>query len=767
MKNKKLIQVLLISSISVTMLSACNKSKKKDDDGRQKNEEVEKFEGNYGNTRSYNEAFFENPNNIYRILPVNNDSALAPGGASMSKFDEYMEQGYGGVCTNVAPGDEYLTSESNWEMMQEAVEYGINDLGMRVILYDEDYYPSGGARTLTLDATPEGENWEAQGLVHQTKALVNGTPVTLDSLHGHKLIHAFVYKEGTLNTINPNETIDLLPNLKEGDSYTPSSNGLLVLLYSKNWYEGTHYQNNLLESRRYIDLLKPEPTKEFIRNTYEEYYKRFGKYFGNQIESFFFDEPSMPGMYFQPTNAQVIDELDPLIEQYPAVNFDDQIIARFQEKYKYNPAPYLPYLFEKSNSNDAVRRFRWQYYALLGELIENNWFGQLSDWCQNHNVQSTGHLICEEDLADHPLMMGSYLANYRRMDIAGIDITHGAASEGIVIGAVTAKQATSMTEYNNRHFTFCEIGQDEGLVDNVDENIANVAVLQAFGINYMVSYYHLREHDTPKLTNSIARINYMLDGNVADKNVGVYYPIESIYCDETPYNANGQRIYTGNWGFNEYVSSVGENYRAVVTNLARHQIDYNIFDAYTLKNSEIKNNALVTPNGQEFKTLIIPSATALEEGVLEKLNEASDAGVKVILQNVNKVTSMDEEKQESFNTLLTSLKSKAIVINSKSINDLLERLNTIEGLERVNLSINNPNVIARKQSNGNSTLYMLVNTSNKEQTLTIIADQVGKEYRSWNVYEGVVDGMAVKVENNKSYITVKLPAFNVGIYTIE
>ena len=89
MKNKKLMQVLLISSISVTMLSACNKSKKKDDDGRQKNEEVEKFEGNYGNTRSYNEAFFENPNNIYRILPVNNDSALAPGGASMSKFDEY------------------------------------------------------------------------------------------------------------------------------------------------------------------------------------------------------------------------------------------------------------------------------------------------------------------------------------------------------------------------------------------------------------------------------------------------------------------------------------------------------------------------------------------------------------------------------------------------------------------------------------------------------------------------------------------------------
>ena len=365
-------------------------------------------------------------------------------------------------------------------------------------------------------------------------------------------------------------------------------------------------------------------------------------------------------------------------------------------------------------------------------------------------------------------MMGNYMDNYRQMGIAGIDMTHGAASDAITIGANVAKQATSMSEFNNSQYTFCEIGQDEGYVNNVKENIANVAVLQSMGINYMASYYHLTsEEDTSLLANSLARINYMLAGNVSDKNLGVYYPIEGIFCDETPYNSKGQIIYTGNWGFNEYVTEISNNYRLLVQSLVRNQIDYNIFSAYSLTNSKIEDGALITPNGQRFETLIIPYTSAIETNVLNKLLEASNNGVNIILQDINSLLCIDSDKQEEMNNTLLSLKEKATNINNRSFNSILTKLDGINNLERVNLDKKYPDIVARKQNNNNSTLYMLVNTSNKEQALTLITDEVGKEYRSWNVYDGYVDGMAVKVKDGKSYLNINIPAFGVGIYTIE
>jgi hypothetical protein len=536
-------KVMFVSAVAlfglVFSLAGCQKDKAAAS-SRQPDSAVETFEKNLGNERHYQPAYFANPNNQYRILPVNNDSPLTPGGASISTFENYMQQGYGGAVTNVAWGDGYLTNENAWNNLVEAVSYGIDKLGMRVMIYDEDDYPSGGARTQTLQATPAGEKWDAEGLVQEGMELHKGTAVTIPSLHGHTLIHAYIYGGSSLGSIDPTTGTDIVSGLHE--SYTPSEDGYLSLLYQKSFYEGTHFQNNLMESRRYIDLLQKKPVQEFLHNTYEKYYEKLGRYFGKGIEATFSDEPSMPGFYFSPTSASVIDAVDSEVPFLPAVDWSHTLRETFQARYGYDMDPYLPYLFEPSNAYPKIRRFRWDYYQLLGELVSSNFFQTIRDWDQQHGLLSSGHMLCEEDIAAHAMLAGNYLQNYHQMGIPGMDSTYGQAAKNLKIGSVVAKQVTSAVDFDGKHSAFCEIGQDaaDGAGASVYDNMAATAVLQSFGINYLVSYYRFAtDEGNALLANTAARINYLLAGNVSDKSVGVYYPIESIYADEpapTPFD---------------------------------------------------------------------------------------------------------------------------------------------------------------------------------------------------------------------------------------
>ena len=765
MKRKSTLYSSLMFASVLFGVVGCNKQgEEKKTDSRQKDEEVERFEKNVGNKREYSTQFFENPNNRYRPLAINNDSPLSPYGCSTSAIDLYQEHGYGGVVTNVAWGENYLTSPAAWELLEEVVSYAIDEKDMRVMLYDEDIYPSGGARQLTLKATPEGENWEAQGLVRQLIPCTKDVLVNLPSLHGHTLLLSYFYPGTNTGRLVVNDP--KLLDLEAGGTYLPTENGYLALLFHKQFYEGTHFQYNLLESRRYIDLLNPAPIQEFLRNTYDAYYEHLGKYFGKGIEATFMDEPSMPGFYFTPTTAAEIDPVDPEIPQLPAVNYSGTLKEKFLEKYGYDMDPYLPYLFEQGDSSDEVRRFRWDYHSLLGELVNRNLVGQIHDWAKEHNVVSSGHFLVEEDLSGNALLAGNYLQNFHAQGMPGMDITKGDVASAITIGAVTAKEVSSAADFDGKFDAFAEIGQDQGAGANVDENIANVAIIQSMGINYLTSYYRYRdEEEDKKFANTLARINYMLHGNASDKSVGVYLPMESIYAGTTPYNSNGSRIYTGQWGFNSTTTEINENYNNLLATLVHNQVDYHIFDSLDLSKCEIKDGAIFTPNGERFSSFIVPSANAMDLVAAKKLKEAKEAGVKIYLHRNNHWLAQNPEEQAELDLLYDDLQGNAItgdhnIMVSTLIHDLPES-------KKVDFSPKNPSIVARKQTNENNTLYMLVNANSKPASFTLNAPEVGEEYRSWDPYSGKVNGMAVKVDEEGSHLRIELPAYGIGLYTIE
>jgi len=825
MKRKYLFSLPLI--ISTILLTGCanvipnenTSSDNSDDDSssRQTKEQVEAFYNNYGNKRSYSESYFANPANEYRPLVVNNRGIGEDYGLNPSLFDDYYKMGYGGVVTNYSFGENYLKTESGWENLAENIKYGIDDLGMRIMLYDEDYYPSGKARTLTLEGTPD--EYEAQGLYITSTYISSGNipnPPSVDasSDKGFK-IHKIVFYPGVSSISGVTSNASNAREVSVGEYVSES--GLVCYFFHKYWYEGTHFANNLMEGCRYIDLMNKEPVTKFINTTYQKYYENFEKYFGNGIESFFFDEPSLPGGYFIPDdNTNYVDPIDENIietyvsdthelapgsyKYYPTLNYDLKIINEFKNEYGYDPTPYMPLLMTTVDSNSAeIKRFRWQYYRLIGKLVSSSFTGNIASWCADHNVVSAGHFLCEETLPLHPLLLGDYSKCYHNMGMPGIDLTSGKVSTPIDIACV-AKLATGVAEFDNKQNVFCEIGKDEdnGAETSIEENIANVAIMQSYDVNYLASYYktyQMSDEDNERFANVLGRINYMMAGNTNEKEVAVYYPIEGVMANTTPYDATKeQRILVNDFSFSDEASLIqsGTNpdnpsvysYKNLCSYLVKNHIDYSIVASYMFSGENqfiFKNGRMYNPTtGQSFSKLVIPYTGCLEPDTIRALKKAKDAKVKVIL--VAMPTSLDVQLDAANAATLDALYSEVrnctdrmsgdssseYVVQNVGF-DLNEITYWLKSSEVVGFQDGNTNFVVAKQYNGSykSCVYMLVNTSAIEQNTTIVCNERGSRYLDWNVYTGEVGGMVVNKVGSSSYIDISVPAYGIKIFTID
>ena len=81
--------------------------------------------------------------------------------------------GLGGIVCNVAFGA-YLRSEDNWRVLEQVLA-SCKQVGLRVWIYDEDGYPSGGAGGIVLDGHPELESL-ALTLRSVARRSLRGTP---------------------------------------------------------------------------------------------------------------------------------------------------------------------------------------------------------------------------------------------------------------------------------------------------------------------------------------------------------------------------------------------------------------------------------------------------------------------------------------------------------------------------------------------------------------------------------------------------------------
>ena len=152
---------------------------------------------------------------------------------------------------------------------------------------------------------------------------------------------------------------------------------------------------SLFDEYHFPDLLSHEATDLFIKSTHEEYYKRFGKYFGNVIVGFFTDEPAVT--YGCDENS---------LPYYNGMEDDYQKV------------------FSRSFSEDLKNGYEYlkrNVMSLAGDRFSECYTKKIANWCTEHGVLFTGHLM--HDDAPYPAMSmnGRFLKNLKNLTVPGID----------------------------------------------------------------------------------------------------------------------------------------------------------------------------------------------------------------------------------------------------------------------------------------------------------------------------------------------------------
>ena len=335
----------------------------------------------------------------------------------VKQIEDMKSAGIGGFIMHARTGlkTEYLGEK--WFSCIDACLKKARELHMNAWVYDENGWPSGfvGGKML------ENHDWRARFLEYKTTESFDDSAFCVFEKTDHGYNRIFSNKDGL----------------------------------------GEYHCVYLGVSPANTDILNPEVVDEFIRETHEEYYKRFSESFGRELAGFFTDEPQYYrwGTPYTPVAAPIFEE-------------------RYGEDIKNN----LIYLF---NDDPHGYQFKERYYQLLNELYTNNFYKKIYDWCSAHNCKLTGHSIEESSLTGQMAGGAGVMPSYEYEHIPGIDcLGRNCQSElpGKQIGSVASQMGIKqiLTE------TFACSGNDV-----TPKELKSVAEFQYFnGVNLMCQHLY-------------------------------------------------------------------------------------------------------------------------------------------------------------------------------------------------------------------------------------------------------------------------------------
>ena len=162
----------------------------------------------------------------------------------------------------------------------------------------------------------------------------------------------------------------------------------------------------------YVDALNPEAIKAFLDCTHEKYYSRFGQDFGKAVPAIFTDEPrhAFPKMPIFAKDKSIF-----------SISYTDDFPTTYQKRWGADFFATLPEIFwDLEGGRHSVHRYRYHEHA--AELFAAAYADTIGQWCQDHHIAFTGHLMLEQRLESQTRAVGDAMRAYRAFQIPGMDI---------------------------------------------------------------------------------------------------------------------------------------------------------------------------------------------------------------------------------------------------------------------------------------------------------------------------------------------------------
>lgn len=558
---------------------------------------------------------FRSPPREYGILPFwFLNGALEPDEMRF-QLREFREKGMPGIILHGRYG---LEMPYIGETYLERIRFAVNEaknLGLQTWIYDEMNWPSGTADQRVLKARPD----LAQRYIECLNFVVRGPWFTYltgaDSRYidfeRSKPVAAFAVSLGG-GDHPAGAVIDLTPNLSfENVIPWEAPPGVWRLMYIVE-----------KEADYYIDALNPEATAEFLKIGYEPYAHAVGEHLSNQMVGFYTDEPAM---HYYVTGGD-----------NPIVPWTHNMFHRFQERNGYNLRPRLPDLFFNISPDSA--RVRYDFYSTLTEFYSQAYYKQIYDWCNQHGVLFTGHLLYEEWLRRLIRVEGNLFKHYPYMHVTGVDHLYP------IVGScdrpdehVAMKVGSSAAHQNRSPRLLCEsfggifmdatMQRMKWIADW--EYVLGVNLLNPHGFHYTLE--GPRKRDWPPsqfyqypwwrfygaFSEYISRLSHLLSGGRHVARAAVLWPLNALFANFTPqsYTPHGDRI-------------VGD-FNTLTDLLLRVHYDFDYLDEDVLASAELDGTTIRVAD-EDYQVLILPPITHLKLETVERLERFVQQGGQVL-----------------------------------------------------------------------------------------------------------------------------------------
>ncbi|MBE6903874.1 MAG: hypothetical protein E7480_04635 [Ruminococcaceae bacterium] len=515
---------------------------------------------------------------------------------------------------------EYL-SEKWFSCFQRAVETA-ERLDMAIWIYDEKNFPSGYADGKVLAENPDycGKN---------LKRVIAADEIENFFKNDERKNFVALYDTQNKCTVTDYE---------QAQSYKKDGTVLFKIGYT--------YWKVAFDEHYYIDVLNINAAKSFIANTHEEYFKRFGKYFGNVIKGFFSDEA---GMY---QNLKCFKGMFDNEADYDTVAWTHGFDKYFEEKNKYSIIPFLDCLWQKGNDSAKVRN---DYYNTVCQLYKEAFLEPQKDFCHTHNVEFIGHLHMEDYLRYNITTQGNLFEALSVLDYTGVDrITYSPYM-------MTEKLVSSVAHMYGKEIVMSESFACAGW-EFTHKDLKRWTDFQYVrGVNKTLVhafFYSLRDdrkNDCPpsyfegnkywnefeSYSDYVLNLSKLLSGGTHIADVAIYYPLETANALFDPVSSAP-------------VDELQQFIDKVAFCLFENQQDFDFIDSKTLIKSKIVNKRLETGN-EGYAAIIIPSALYMNIEAVKKLLECAQNNVKVIFLKELPENSLNECEKEEYKALLQKL----------------------------------------------------------------------------------------------------------------
>lgn len=558
------------------------------------------------------EDLFKNPTSEYRGAPFWAWNCKLNKDVMLRQIDHFKDMGMGGFHIHCRVGlDTPYLSDEFLEYVKACNEKAKQE-NMLCWLYDEDRWPSGTAGGMAV----KDKQYRARFMVFEPEDYIypvgdNAYMSAAKAIRSSDKIELARYQV----ILNKDGTLSSYRRLAEDEPTRKDVwRAYLEISGTTPWFNNQSYVNTL--DKKAID--------HFIELTHEQYASRFQTDFGGSIPAIFTDEP------------QTIhkDRLNEPFERKPIIlPYTDDFDDTFKEAYGVSLLDYLPELIWEL-PDGSVSPVRYQFHRHVCERFSTAFGDNVGNWCRDHNIMLTGHMMSEWTLFSQTLTMGEAMRPMKNFQLPGIDMLCDRREFS------TAKQAQSVSHQFGRPGVMSEIygvtgwdfdfrghklAGDWQAALGVTTRVHHLSWMTMAGegkrdypasIGYQSPWY--KEYSL--IENHFARLNTALTRGQPHVRVGVIHPIESYW------------IY---WGTRSGTSDIRmelENcFTDIINWLLYGLIDFDFISESLLAESDSEGKGTKFAMGcMQYDVVVVPGCHTIRETTFEKLKEFTQRGGKLI-----------------------------------------------------------------------------------------------------------------------------------------